>query len=117
MQVADAPVLVGVVHADSFSLKGGARHLTYIMEYVSRRPTVLAGDFNAEPHDESMRIVKGSGLFSGEIDGGDPTHLAPHPTRRIDFALAPASWEHLGTRVLNSDASDHAAVVADFRVP
>jgi endonuclease/exonuclease/phosphatase family metal-dependent hydrolase len=114
---AGQPVLAGAVHADSFSLAAGAKHLAAILETIGGRPPILAGDFNAEPKDESMRLVRESKLFSGEIGGGAPTHRAPHPTRRIDFALAPHAWEHLGTRVLDSDASDHAAVVADFRVP
>jgi endonuclease/exonuclease/phosphatase family metal-dependent hydrolase len=112
-----APVLIGAVHADSFSLASGARQFAEILRTVDGRAAILAGDFNAEPHDESLQLVKQSGLFSGEIDGGAPTHPSPRPTRRIDFVLAPASWQHLGTRLLNSDASDHAAVVADFRVP
>jgi endonuclease/exonuclease/phosphatase family metal-dependent hydrolase len=114
--VSGKPVLAGAVHADSYSLESGARHIAAMLRTIGGRPAVLAGDFNAEPKDESMRLVRESGLFSGEIDGGAPTQFAPHPTRRIDFALAPRTWEHVGTRVINSDLSDHAAVVSDFRV-
>jgi endonuclease/exonuclease/phosphatase family metal-dependent hydrolase len=114
--IGGASVLLGAVHADSFSLAGGARQIADVLRTQGGRPAILAGDFNAEPKDESMRLVRESGLFSGEIDGGAPTHPSSHPTRRIDFVLAPRAWEHLGTRVIESDASDHAAVVADFRV-
>lgn len=116
MQAGDDVVLLGAVHADSFSLKGGASHLERILGDQGDRPAILAGDFNAEAKDTSMHLVKQSGRFSGEIDGGEPSHPAPRPRRRIDFVLAPRAWEHVATRVINSDASDHAAVVADFVV-
>jgi endonuclease/exonuclease/phosphatase (EEP) superfamily protein YafD len=62
-----------------------------------------------------MQLLKASRRFAGAFDG-PPTYPTDSPAERIDYVLAPAGWEHVETRVLDSTASDHRPVVAKFRV-
>lgn len=106
------PVLVASLHNDSFDTRNNAVQVNEILTFVGDRPALLAGDFNARPTQEPMRTLRESGRFTGAFDG-EPTF--PEHAARIDYVLAPAAWEHVGTRVLAGDASDHRAVVARFR--
>jgi endonuclease/exonuclease/phosphatase family metal-dependent hydrolase len=109
------PLLLGAMHPDSFSRANNATQIRQILDWLGDRPALLAGDFNSRPHEGGMQAIKATGRFVGEIEGvGTLRAVTPH--ERIDYVLAPAPWEHLGTRVIDSDASDHNAVVARFRV-
>lgn len=108
-------VLLAALHTDSFSRANNAVQTRQILAVIGDRPCVLAGDFNARPTDGTLKLVNESGRFCGDTSG-PPTFPADAPDRRIDYALAPAAWEHLDTRVIDSTASDHRPVVARFRV-
>lgn len=109
-------ILLGSLHNDSYDRKNNAVQVRELLTWIGDRPCVLAGDFNARPTEEPMKLLAESGRLAGAFDG-PPTFPADAPDRRIDYAFAPAAWEHLDTRVLNEPkASDHRPVVAKFRV-
>ncbi len=110
------PILLGAMHTDSFNLENNQRQTSQILGIVNERPAILAGDFNAEPHNPSIRILEQSGLFAGIFDG-QPTFPSNDPIRRIDYVLAPRSWIHLETSIMESSVSDHLPVVSKFRLP
>ncbi len=107
------PLLIGSVRNDSFDLKNNLAQVESILKYIQGRPALLAGDFNAEPHDPSMKLLRESGLFSGAFDG-PPTYPAQEPRRRIDFVLGPKNWKFISERILETDVSDHLPVLAEF---
>ena len=108
-------VLLGALHNDSFDPMTNDAQVQQILEFLGERPCVLAGDFNAKPNSPSMKRIRESGRFTGEFDG-PPSFTGEPPLRRIDFALAPATWIHQETRVIAADPSDHRPVVARFHV-
>ncbi|MFT7620078.1 MAG: endonuclease/exonuclease/phosphatase family metal-dependent hydrolase [Planctomycetota bacterium] len=108
--------LAGSLRNDSFNLKNNSRQVDEILEFIGQRPTILAGDFNAEPQDEPMKKFKESKRFSGAFRGV-ATYPTRKPWRRIDYVLAPNTWTLKSDLVINTDISDHIPVVAVFSVP
>lgn len=106
-------VLLGSLHNDSFDPVNNTAQVRQLLDFIGDRPCVLAGDFNATPDRESITLVKDAGRFAGAFDGPE---TFPEKKIRIDYVFAPKAWKHLGTTVLNSDASDHRPVVARFSV-
>ncbi len=111
VELEDGPLRVGSVRNDSFDLANNAQQVRQILARLDGRPALLAGDFNAEPHDPSLALLGESGLFAGNFDG-PPTFPARAPRRRIDYVLAPRDWRVVSERVIATDLSDHLPVVA-----
>ena len=107
-------VLLGALHNDSFDHRNNERQVRQLLDFIGERSCILAGDFNAVPGKASMTLVRESSKFVGEIDG-PPSFPADIPDRRIDFVLAPVGWEHVGTKILDTEVSDHRPVIARFR--
>ncbi len=104
---------VGSIRNDSFDLKNNAVQTREILESLGAQPTLLGGDFNAEPGSEPMELWKRSGRFRGVFQGA-PTYPAASPYRRIDTILIPAAWPGAITQtVLDEDLSDHEPVVVE----
>jgi endonuclease/exonuclease/phosphatase family metal-dependent hydrolase len=89
-----------------------AGHLLELLAPSNKRPTILAGDFNALPQSAVMR------LFAKEwtnTTAHRPLFTIPsgRPDRQIDYVLCrPARlWRVLETRVIQSDASDHCPLL------
>lgn len=116
VRIQGASVLLGGLHADSFDAHNRLAQLRQLLAFVGRRPAVLAGDFNARPEEAPIQALRASGRFHGAFDG-PPTFPAEHPEQRLDYVLAPPTWELVEDRVLASDASDHLPVLATFRIP
>lgn len=106
-------VLLASLHNDSFNIANNGAQVRQLLEYIGDRPCVLAGDFNAKPNEEPIRLLKGSKQFNGLYDG-PPTF--PEKKIRIDYIFAPMAWKHLETKVIPNDASDHYPVVGRFAV-
>ena len=109
-------VLLGSLHNDSYSRANNAIQVRELLAFIADRSCLLAGDFNAHPTDQSIKLLKESERFTGAFDG-PPTFPADAPDERIDYVFAPPEWEHIETRVIDEPkASDHRPVVAKFRV-
>ena len=115
MFVNGTDVLLGAIHTDSYMPKNNLAQTQQILEYIGDRPAIIAGDFNANPHEPSIQLVKSTGHFSGVFNGPltFPTHK---PSQTIDFIFAPASWELFEHRVIQNDASDHLPITSTFRL-
>ena len=114
LEVGGEHLLAGSVRNDSFDPGNNLAQTRALLERCSDRPTILAGDFNAEPGSESIELLLASGRFVAAASGA-ATWPAREPRRRIDHVLAPLGWEILETRTLAIGDSDHLAVVAAFR--
>jgi endonuclease/exonuclease/phosphatase family metal-dependent hydrolase len=114
-EVGGREVLLGALHNDSFDMRNNAAQMRQLLEFIGERPCVLAGDFNNRPGEESIRLVRDSGRFSGSFDG-PPTFFEGRRAERLDYVFAPAAWVLLDHRVVADDTSDHRPVVCRFRV-
>ena len=103
------------LHNDSFSLRNNEAQVRQLVDLVGDRPAVWGGDFNAQPHQPPIGLLKAGGRYVGAWDG-PPTYIDGDRKERLDFVLAPAAWEHVETRVVADDTSDHRPVVSRFRV-
>ncbi len=79
----------------------------------NKKPTILAGDLNATPESEPMRILL---RFWTDASSGNPLPTFPSssPKRRIDYVLfRPAKrWRVIETRVIEEKvASDHCPLL------
>lgn len=91
-----------------------------LLEYAAQdagRPIILAGDFNALVSSPVMNLFEPGWL---NPTASRPLFTIPsgNPSRQIDFVLFQPkdSWRMLDARVVDSNASDHCAllVVAEF---
>lgn len=108
----------GSVRNDSYSLKNNHAQALQILKRLAQRPessklVLLGGDFNAEPHNDSIQAFMKSGRFTAALQG-PPTFPAENPRRKIDLILAPAAWRLLEHRTVDSKVSDHLAIVSVF---
>ena len=87
-----------------------------ILDRTSHGPAILAGDFNAKPGSPSIDAVVDSERFvSDEVFA--PTFPSDGPSRCIDYIFGPRDWTVLQHRVICTEASDHCAVLTEFRIP
>ena len=87
-----------------------------LLARIGDRPSLIAGDFNAEPGTPPMERWLAGGRFAG-FAAAPATFPARASTRRIDQVLAPAAWKVVDLRVVDTGVSDHLAVVATFELP
>ncbi len=109
-------VLTASLRNDSFDLANNERQTKEVLSYIDGRRSLLAGDFNAEPHNASIALLRESEFFAGEFHG-PATFPAHAPKRCIDYVLAPHDWRLLEHRVIQSSLSDHLPVLAVFAPP
>jgi endonuclease/exonuclease/phosphatase family metal-dependent hydrolase len=115
VKVAGREVVMAALHNDSYHLEVNAKQAQQIVDYLSGKIAICAGDFNAPPDSESLKIYQESGLFTGEWDGPN-TFPAEAPDRTIDYILAPKGWKLVEHRVIQNDASDHCAILSVFEI-
>jgi len=115
MPIRGERILLGAIHNDSFDPANNLLQVRWILDSLRGRPAILAGDFNARPHEAPLRLLRDSKLFTGAIEG-PPTFPADGPDQRIDYILAPREWELLEHEAIPDSASDHLPVFSRFRV-
>ncbi|HEU4565014.1 MAG TPA: endonuclease/exonuclease/phosphatase family protein [Gemmatimonadaceae bacterium] len=80
--------------------------------------TVIAGgDLNSTPDAAILPIIGGAGVrdaWAGCGDGDGFSFPASAPVRRIDYLLLPGGMRCVRARVLDSEASDHRAVLFEL---
>ncbi len=80
-----------------------------------RGPSILVGDFNAEPSAPELAPLWHT-LRDAAPDAG-PTYPAVAPQKRIDLITVSHGITVTGARTHATAASDHRPVVADLRLP
>ncbi|MDA7558717.1 endonuclease/exonuclease/phosphatase family protein [Flavobacteriaceae bacterium] len=84
-----------------------------------RYPTVLAGDLNAEPHSETMKIL--GNLWETSYNQLHPQQTFPsdNPSKKIDYILFYPRhyWKVLERKVIcDTIASDHCAYLVTLQI-
>jgi endonuclease/exonuclease/phosphatase family metal-dependent hydrolase len=88
-----------------------------IDEWDGREPAVLVGDLNARPEWRQVQELLEAGWIDAWAEAGSGegyTANAADPRYRIDYVLHTPDLTTLGVGVVDSQASDHFAVVADI---
>ncbi|MGB0580531.1 MAG: endonuclease/exonuclease/phosphatase family protein [Limisphaerales bacterium] len=115
VEMGDSGLMLAALHNDSFNLENNAKQAREIVDLLSVQLAIAAGDFNASPGTDSMKVYQDSGRFNGEWHGPH-TFPAHDPDRTIDFILAPSDWKLIEHEVIPNEASDHCAVLSVFEV-
>ena len=115
LRLGDRSLTLGSIRNDSFFLENNEVQASELLATIGSEPALLAGDFNAEPEDPSMKLFWNSGRFHA-VPHDQSTFPSSKPERQIDYVLAPARWEFVGQVVLESSLSDHLPVLATYRV-
>ncbi|MCE9557072.1 MAG: endonuclease/exonuclease/phosphatase family protein [Planctomycetes bacterium] len=114
IELAGSPLLLSAIHNDSFNMKNNLVQAKLELENITGRPAILAGDFNAMPHEPAIKLLQSSGQFTAVYDG-PKTFPTSKPDQTIDLIFAPAGWTVVEHHVPHCDASDHLPTVTTFR--
>lgn len=111
------PVRVVTVHADVFpwSSAANSRALARALGPMGEAKVIVAGDLNATPQEESPRLFVNAGLV--DVLGAHRVGATFRGTsRRLDYILVdpPLDLGVAEAGALESDASDHIPVYAEF---
>lgn len=90
-----------------------------IEEWDGRQPAVLVGDLNARPGWRQVTELLDAGWVDSWAEGGSGdgfTSNAADPQHRIDYVFHTPDMATMSVEVIESQASDHFAVVADITV-
>jgi len=82
-------------------------------------PTILAGDLNAEPDSEPIRILEKIWAASYDKENPRPTFPSNDPSKKIDYVMfyPKNRWKVIKTEVIqDSVASDHCAYMATLKL-
>lgn len=99
-----------------------------LLDFLKKQPgpLILVGDFNVEPAGDSYKLVAAyfrdawleNKTFENKMNAAGFSYPADHPAKRIDYILfrpnagvrARKAW------TVDTQASDHVPVVADFEI-
>lgn len=108
-------VLVFVAHLDYRSTDSRLSQVHIINELAkqSSHPVILAGDLNAEPNDQEIRVLLEN--WASSLDAV-PTFPVSPPEKKIDYIMYDKNWGYrLSTsRVFNVQFSDHLPMMDTF---
>lgn len=95
-----------------------AKKINKVFSY-NKYPTILAGDLNAEPGTETMKILENLWTASYDKTNPEPTFSSENPTQKIDYVLfyPKHKWKVLETKVIcDTIASDHCAYLVTLQL-
>lgn len=90
---------------------------TILQEWGGRQPAVLVGDFNARPDWRQIEEILDAGWVDSWLQAGTGeghTSSSDLPEHRIDYVFHTSDLVALDAGVIQSQASDHLAVVVDL---
>lgn len=79
--------------------------------------TIIAGDLNAVPSDQAIRVLDSAGLVDAAAEKVVATSPADNPRRRIDYVWSSPDLVVESAAVVETTASDHLPVVVTVRLP
>ena len=119
-------IVMACTHLEAFDSLSRVAQAEFIQHHFAdlSRPAILAGDFNAPPHDPVMRLLTTQWT---DCTDADPTFSTSKPTEKIDYILVrptPASsadssapsWRVLESQVVPVVLSDHFPVVVTLLI-
>ena len=106
-------IVFACTHLEAFDSVSRAAQAPFLLEHFadSTHPVILAGDLNASPDDDVIRLLTSRWL---DCTAGDFTFSVKNPKEKIDYILArPAGvWRTIESQVLPDKLSDHFPVIA-----
>jgi endonuclease/exonuclease/phosphatase family metal-dependent hydrolase len=81
-----------------------------------KTPLIFAGDLNAPEDAEEIQSLLRDADLTDAWPGCPPTYAIAEPTVRIDYILTRGSFALISRGRIETDASDHFAVVAHFEL-
>ena len=115
LKVDNKQILLAAVHNDSFSLDNNLLQTKQILDYTDKKEAIIAGDFNANPHEPSIQLIQNTGRFTGEFDGA-MTFPSNKPNQKIDFIFVPLDWKLISFYTIQTNLSDHLPIVSIFKI-
>jgi endonuclease/exonuclease/phosphatase family metal-dependent hydrolase len=109
-------ILAASVHNDSYNLANNLIQTRQLLDYKGERQAVMAGDFNANPGEPPIELIRNTGDFNASFRG-PPTYPSNGANQKIDFIFVPSEWELIRHQVIQTDASDHYPIISVFRLP
>jgi len=104
-------------HVDEDSAIRQTQAQAIVAVWGGRGRTVLLGDFNAQPADPEIGILRQAGLADAAAPIESPpgyTWPSDDPAVRIDYIWLSPDLQASGVRVVQTTASDHLPVVAEI---
>nr|WP_211211987.1 endonuclease/exonuclease/phosphatase family protein [Flexithrix dorotheae] len=95
-----------------------SKHLNAVFSSNSH-PTILAGDLNAEPNSETIKILENTWTASYKMDQLAYTYPSENPVKKIDYVMfyPKNRWKVLKTEVIQDPiASDHCAYLVTLEL-
>ncbi len=108
-------ILAASVHNDSYDSANNLTQTRQLLEYIGHRNAIMAGDFNSNPGEPSIELIRKTGNFQASF-GGPLTFPSSGAKQKIDFIFVPSEWELINHRVIQTNASDHYPVISVFRL-
>jgi len=97
-----------------------SKQMQQILDFQGDRSAILAGDFNSRTGEPAFQLAMESGAFQTESVCEQPVNLRKKTkpfSSRIDFIFVPKEWELVEHQIIESDLSDHPAVLSTYRIP
>lgn len=116
LEIKGEEILAASVHNDSYSRKNNLTQVKQLLDYKGNKKAIMAGDFNSNPGEAPIELIRNSGQFKASYEG-PLTFPAGKAKQKIDFIFAPPQWELIEHKVIKSKASDHYPVFSVFRLP
>lgn len=116
IEIDDRLVRLGAVRLSEKSAERRLAQARWLVEATQGEPSLLAGNFQAEPEEPALESLIAANLWSAPRS--EPANFpSREPRRRLDQVLAPAGWELLREEVLDTALTGHRPVVSEFRLP
>ena len=100
---------------ETYRLQEAAGIIDLVDDRVSdRTPVLIGGDFNSEPDSGVLQRLRAAGLRDAWLECGQSdglTYPADRPVKRIDYLFLTAALRCTDATVLDSQASDHRALL------
>lgn len=104
------------VNVSSVHISGGDQELRHaeicrLLNCSMDYRTILAGDFNERPLSKGIRLVEKK--YSGDT-AFEPTAAFGLAPRKLDYVFCSLDMEHVGSRTIHTEVSDHEAVLSEL---
>jgi endonuclease/exonuclease/phosphatase family metal-dependent hydrolase/uncharacterized membrane protein len=121
VQVGDETLTVINTHLDHMQRDNRMPQVERVLElWNGEARTLIGGDLNAQPDSDEINALTAAGLVSGQDatgNGDADTFIAFDPFLRLDWIFGSSDVQFLSSRVPESIASDHLAVVIEVALP
>ena len=106
-------IMFACTHLEAFDSVSRAEQARFILNHFAYTefPVILAGDLNASPDDDVIRLLTSQWL---DCTAGDFTFSVKNPHEKIDYILArpKRAWHTIESQVIPVELSDHYPVIA-----